>query len=823
MTISQEPLSSRQEPLPFAGGEPDFSYLDLLNPQQRAAVTYMDGPALVIAGAGSGKTRVLTYKIVDLLRHGLNPSRIMALTFTNKAAREMKERIEGMVGSHTASRLWMGTFHSIFLRILRRHPQETGYKSNFTIYDTTDSRSLIKSIIKDLGLDEKVYKPATVASAISNAKNSLISAELYNRDRDNYENDRRANRPMTGRIYQIYTERCRIADAMDFDDILFNMNLLLRDYPAIRRHYQEFFQYLLVDEYQDTNFAQNLIVSQLTGEHQNLCVVGDDAQSIYSFRGANIANILSLEKQYPRLKIFKLEQNYRSTQNIINAAGSLIEKNTRQMKKSVFSENEPGEKVRVVYAYTDLDEAFLVANMITQYRLTNHDSLSDYAVLYRTNAQSRVLEEALRRRNIAYRIYGGLSFYQRKEIKDAICYFRVAINPDDDEALRRIINYPARGIGETTMKKLQARAIADSVSLWKVITDPEAHPTGVNSGTLRKLAGFAEMIGEFMKDNERGASAFELGQLIYNRTGILKELAFDKTPEAVSKRENLEELLSGLKDFVESREESGEGGTTMSDFLSEVSLATDQDEEEDKETPKVTLMTAHAAKGLEFNNVFVVGVEETLFPSQMAMSSQMEVEEERRLLYVAITRAKKNCVLTYAGSRYRNGQTVSSAPSRFLQDMNPRFLKVESSGVIASDNTLRTNPVGNYLSSGAGSATRPDAGRSGREYGAGRNALRTPSGAYISSPTPGKGNAGLKKVSALGSNAPLPQAAGRSELGFHPVSELSEGLRIYHPRFGKGIITGIGKVSGEDGITVDFPQVGEKKMLLRFAKFRIEE
>ncbi len=790
-----------------------YSYLDLLNDQQRAAVTYKDGPALVIAGAGSGKTRVLTYKIVDLLAHGFHPARIMALTFTNKAAREMKERVEALAGKEVASRLWMGTFHSIFLRILRRHPEETGYKANFTIYDATDSRSLIKSIVKDLGLDEKIYKPATIASVISNAKNALVSAEQYVLDKDNYEADRRAKRPMTGRIYQIYQERCRVADAMDFDDILFNMNVLLRDYPAVCRHYQEFFQYVLVDEYQDTNFAQSLIVSQLTGLHKNLCVVGDDAQSIYSFRGANIANILNLEKRYPDLKIFKLEQNYRSTQNIINAAGSLIAKNTRQMQKTVFSENEPGEKVKVIYTYTDLDEAFLIANMISQSRLTEHDQLSDYAVLYRTNAQSRVLEESLRRRNIPYRIYGGLSFYQRKEIKDAICYFRMAINPDDDEALKRIINYPARGIGETTLKKVQGAAIANRTSMWRVICNPGEYALNVNSGTLRKLGMFRELISEFITDNESGSTAYELGQLIYNRTGILSSIAHDTTPEAISRQENLGELLAGLKDFVQSRIESGEGEANMQAFLSEVSLATDQDTQEDADTPKVTLMTAHAAKGLEFNHIFIVGVEEELFPSAMAMDSAMQVEEERRLLYVAITRAKKTCTISYAGSRFRNGQSVATRPSRFLQDMNPKFLSIQSSNVMPNQGA-GINPISNYRASTS----------------SGRNSTGKTSQGWLNQTNPFKGRptamseggAKLHRVGEIPSDSEPIISAPPGEMGLHNPADLAKGMRILHNRFGKGTILDVIKISGEDGILVRFDQVGEKRMILKFAKFLIE-
>ena len=675
---------------------PDYNYLDLLNPQQREAVTYKDGPALVIAGAGSGKTRVLTYKIVDLLRNDFEPYRILALTFTNKAAREMKERITGIVGDKVAAKLWMGTFHSIFLRILRRHAEELGFKSGFTIYDTTDSRSLIKMIIKDLALDEKIYKPAAIASAISNAKNAMINPDQYLLDKDNYDADKRAKRPLTGQIYKIYCDRCKLANAMDFDDILVYMNLLMRDFPDISRHYQEFFKYILVDEYQDTNFAQHLIISQLSGKNNKLCVVGDDAQSIYSFRGADINNILHLERRYPGLKIFKLERNYRSTQNIIDAAGSLIAKNTRQMKKNVYSENDKGEPISVVKTYSDMEEAFLVANMISQSKLTNHDAYDEYAILYRTNAQSRVLEESLRKRNIPYRIYGGLSFYQRKEVKDMIAYFRLSINPNDDEALRRIINYPARGIGETTLKKLHTLASTENKSIWETINTCDLKNAGLNSGTISKLNAFRELIQTFINDNESGSDAYELGQLIYNRTGILTLLAHDSSPESISRQENLQEILSGLKDFVDIREQTGEGEADMRAFLSEVMLATDQDEKDTDDQPKVTLMTVHAAKGLEFKHVYVVGVEEDLFPSSMSQDSLAQIEEERRLLYVAITRAKETCTLTYAGSRFRNGQTVMTSPSRFLSDIDTRYLHIQMSSNLADESTPFINPLQNY-------------------------------------------------------------------------------------------------------------------------------
>ena len=769
---------------------PDYNYLDLLNTQQREAVTYKDGPALVIAGAGSGKTRVLTYKIVDLLRNDFEPYRILALTFTNKAAREMKERITGIVGDKVAAKLWMGTFHSIFLRILRRHAEELGFKSGFTIYDTTDSRSLIKMIIKDLALDEKIYKPAAIASAISNAKNAMINPDQYLLDKDNYDADKRAKRPLTGQIYKIYCDRCKLANAMDFDDILVYMNLLMRDFPDISRHYQEFFKYILVDEYQDTNFAQHLIISQLSGKNNKLCVVGDDAQSIYSFRGADINNILHLERRYPGLKIFKLERNYRSTQNIIDAAGSLIAKNTRQMKKNVYSENDKGEPISVVKTYSDMEEAFLVANMISQSKLTNHDAYDEYAILYRTNAQSRVLEESLRKRNIPYRIYGGLSFYQRKEVKDMIAYFRLSINPNDDEALRRIINYPARGIGETTLKKLHTLASTENKSIWETINTCDLKNAGLNSGTISKLNAFRELIQTFINDNESGSDAYELGQLIYNRTSILTLLAHDSTPESISRQENLQEILSGLKDFVDIREQTGEGEADMRAFLSEVMLATDQDEKDTDDQPKVTLMTVHAAKGLEFKHVYVVGVEEDLFPSSMSQDSLAQIEEERRLLYVAITRAKETCTLTYAGSRFRNGQTVMTSPSRFLSDIDTRYLHIQMSSNLADESTPFINPLQNYKKTGYVSTSVKTSSYNQRPYSdlkKIRNGISTPSGF-------------------------TPQ---------HSAEELSIGTRIRHDRFGEGSIIKVDSLSGEDMITVDFGVVGVKKLLLKFAKFTI--
>lgn len=781
----------------------ELQYLSELNQQQRDAVVYTDGPQLVIAGAGSGKTRVLTYKIVHLLAHGYEPHRIMALTFTNKAAREMKERI-ALVAPKQAQRLWMGTFHSIFLRLLRHHCELIGFHNGFTIYDQGDSRALVKTIIKDLQLDEKVYKPNTVAAIISNAKNALVDAAIYSRDFDRVKADERAGRPAIARIFSIYEERCRLANAMDFDDILFFTNVLLRDNPDILRHYQEFFQYILVDEYQDTNFAQHLIISQLTRASQKLCVVGDDAQSIYSFRGANIANILGLQRQYPGLKIFKLERNYRSTQTIINAAGSLIEKNRRQIPKHVYSENEKGAPIDVIKAYSDLEESFLVANRISRAKLSGHDSYEDFAILYRTNAQSRILEESLRKRSIPYRIYGGVSFYQRKEVRDAIAYFRLAVNPNDDEALRRIINYPARGIGETTMKKLSAFAMDNHKSLWETLVDINNSNPGYNKGTLTKLTSFCEMIKTFVDDNANGHNAFELAQLIYNRTGMLASLMHDKTPESISRQENLSELLVGLKEFTEQRLEAGETATSMTDFLAEVSLATDQDGNDEQEGEKVTLMTVHAAKGLEFGNVYIVGVEEDLFPSAMAVDSPEEIEEERRLLYVAITRAKRFCTISYASSRYRNGQTQITSPSRFLRDIDRQYLRTTDSSSIDAG---FSNPTNNYRNRTTGYTAR------------------TPYNRY----TTAKVSPGPEENDSLRSNSrrrdntlhmSQQSSSGAFRAGFTP-NELSVGNRIEHKRFGFGSITEIADMSGDAAIIVNFDNVGEKKLLLRFAMIKV--
>lgn len=774
-------------------------YLSQLNTAQRQAVEYLDGPALVIAGAGSGKTRVLTYKIVHLIESGYNPGRILALTFTNKAANEMRERIETLVGQETASRLWMGTFHSVFARILRYNAAAIGYKSNFTIYDAADSRSLIKSIIKEEGLDEKIYKPTTIANAISMAKNALVSPERYAADKDIAEADKNAKRPLTAHIYQLYCDRCRVAGAMDFDDLLVNTNILLRDNPDIARYYQELFQYILVDEYQDTNFAQNLIVTTLSTEKGNLCVVGDDAQSIYSFRGANIRNIINLDKHFPRLKIFKLEQNYRSTQAILNAANALIEKNKTQIPKRVYATRDGGRLVELCQASSAYEESYIVANAISRLKLTAHDPYSEFAVLYRTNAQSRVLEEFLRKRNISYRIYGGLSFYQRKEVKDAVSYFRLAVNPDDDEALRRIINVPARGIGATTLGKLTRSAIDRKMSIWQVLNDLDSSNPGFNRGTLIKLDNFRRLIQEFVDLNNRRTDADTLARRIIADTRLLSSLMTENTPESISKQENLEELLNGTRDFVnEGIQESEDADTSMATFLTRVSLATDQDSDDDNDSDdRVTLMTVHAAKGLEFTNVFIVGVEEDLFPSAMSNSSIDEIEEERRLLYVAITRAKRYCMMTYARERMRNGQTAACSPSRFLNDIGPENLKLINGTPL---------PQQSY--------------RSGSAYG--QSGVSMPSSRPLASVSISRQPSRRPEVrTASGSNIGASNADPRFTT--HTVDQLRTGMAISHSTHGRGIITRIDTEATEPRIEVNFNGPGQKVLLLKFARFEILE
>ena len=774
-------------------------YLGKLNTQQRAAVEYCDGPQLVIAGAGSGKTRVLTYKIVHLLAHGYEPWRILALTFTNKAAREMRERIETLVGPEVSSRLWMGTFHSIFARILRQNAERIGFKSSFTIYDAADSKALVKLIIKDMELDDKVYKPSTVHNSISWAKNALISPEDYALNRDLQRADANARRPRMCEIYRCYRDRCRVAGAMDFDDLLFYTNVLFRDHPDVCRHYQEYFRYVLVDEYQDTSFAQHLIVRQLTGGSGSLCVVGDDAQSIYSFRGVNIRNILEMENAYPGLQTFKLERNYRSTQNIIDAAGSLISKNVDQIPKNVYSENDRGTLIDVVKCYSDYEEAAQVAARVSQIKRGTGDSFDETAILYRTNAQSRVLEESLRKRNVPYRIYGGLSFYQRKEVKDAIAYFRLSLNPDDDEALRRIINFPARGIGDTTLGKLTRAAMDEGVSLWAVISDADNHECGLNAGTKRKLSDFSELIKGFIDLNAQGRDAYDVARNIIERTGLYSMLVHDSTPESISKQENLQELLKGVKEYVDSMVEQGREDVSLGSFMTEVSLATDQDVNAGGEEECVTLMTVHATKGLEFDNVFIVGVEEELFPSAMAAQSPAEIEEERRLLYVAITRARKYCMISYATQRFRNGQTVFPRPSRFIGDIDPRYLHVSGGrDFIPSSSMMQQRRVtASYNASMAGSA---------RPLGELRRTL-SDLGPRTSSPR--------REASA--------SAAGAGDFTLHSPGEVSAGTRIRHSKFGVGLVKVVDTSGVDARMTVKFEgdDADTRTLLFKYAKFMI--
>ena len=797
-------------------------YLEKLNEQQRAAVEYCDGPQLVIAGAGSGKTRVLTYKIVHLLRQGYEPWRIMALTFTNKAAREMRERIEPLTGPEVAAQLWMGTFHSIFSRLLRRNAERIGFKPDFTIYDQSDSRSLIKLIVKDKGLDDKVYKPASLQTQISNAKNALITPEDYERNQALIDADRDAQRPETASIYRAYWNRCRIAGAMDFDDLLLYTNILLRDHPDVLEQYQEFFRYILVDEYQDTNFSQHLIVHQLSKKYNRLCVVGDDAQSIYSFRGANIDNILRLQRFYPDIKTFKLERNYRSTQTITDAANSLIEKNNRQITKHLFSKNAVGERIPVIQCYSDYEEAYVVANQIAALKARQGDSYEDYAVLYRTNAQSRVLEEALSnggrrdkhgnmRNAIPYRIYGGLSFYQRKEVKDAICYLRLIINPDDDEALRRVINYPTRGIGDTTVGKITHCATEGGVSLWQVMTAPDRYSLNVNRGTLTKLEGFVTLMNGLIELNSNGADALEVTREMVKRTRIKSVLLGDSTPENISRIENLDELVNAVNDFQQIKEESGDEHYQISDFLAETSLLTDQDMD-DPDGEKVTLMTVHAAKGLEFRNVIIVGVEEDLFPSAMSAGSLYQIEEERRLLYVAITRAKVNCVITYATSRYHNGQTKSCIISRFLRDIAPEYLLMGSTNSAPVPTRKRARWDDDW-----DDEPIPEKPRRTTETKP-RPTRPAPTSPMRS--TPSRPATPARPAMPARHDTPSPSSAASGDFIIHTVDELKVGSVILHQRFGRGTVTNI-DTSSDAKIDVAFNDGQSRKLLLKFAKFQI--
>ena len=781
-------------------------YIEELNEGQRNAVLYNDGPSLVIAGAGSGKTRVLTYKIAYLLENGYQPWNILALTFTNKAAREMKERIARQMGPERARHLWMGTFHSMFLRILHVEAGHIGFTSQFTIYDTADSKSLIRSIIKEMGLDEKVYKPGMVQARISNAKNHLVSPAGYANNKEAYEGDRAAKVPALRDIYQRYWERCRQADAMDFDDLLFYTFLLFRDHPEVLARYQEQFRYILVDEYQDTNFAQHSIVLQLAKNHQHVCVVGDDAQSIYSFRGADIDNILYFTKVYPDTKVFKLEQNYRSTQTIVRAANSLIEKNQWQIRKEVFSEKEKGEAIGVYQAYSDVEEGDIVVNKIAELRREKRYAYSDFAILYRTNAQSRIFEEAMRKRSMPYRIYGGLSFYQRKEIKDVIAYFRLIVNPNDEEAFKRIINYPARGIGDTTVGKIIAAATGHNVSLWTVLCEPLAYGLNFNKGTVGKLQAFRELISAFITDAAE-KNAYEIGADIIRQSGIINDVCQDNSPENLSRKENIEELVNGMSDFCAQRQEEGNPNVLLGDFLSEVSLLTDQDSDKDGDDEKITLMTVHSAKGLEFKNVFVVGMEENLFPSGMVGDSPRALEEERRLFYVAITRAEEHCFLSYAKTRFRYGKMEFGSPSRFLKDIDIRFLRLpQDAGMFRR---VEEEAAAFRRENARGFA--PD--REDAPYGGKERVSVRPKQQIIAPTVPRN----LKRVAPSANTASTSLSDGGS------ANRIQQGQLIEHERFGLGEVIKVEGTGDNAKATIHFKNAGDKQLLLRFARFKVIE
>lgn len=755
--------------------------LNELNESQRQAVVYNEGPSLVIAGAGSGKTRVLTYKIAYLLQQGMKPWNILALTFTNKAAREMRERIGKLVGEESARYIAMGTFHSIFARILRCEAEHIGYTPSFTIYDENDSRSLLKSIIKEMNLDDKkVYKASTVHSRISMAKNHLLLAEDYAKDQYAIKRDIDARMPAISNIYLEYARRCKQANAMDFDDLLTLTFLLFRKNEEIRQKYADKFQFVLVDEYQDTNAVQQRIVYLLTRDHQRVCVVGDDAQSIYAFRGANIDNILDFQQMYQGTRLFKLEQNYRSTQRIVQAANSLIKHNERQIHKDVYSKNAEGEKLQIRSAYSDKEEASIVCNEIRAIQKRESSEFSDFAILYRTNAQSRSFEEAMRRENIPYRIYGGMSFYQRKEIKDIIAYFRLVVNPNDEEAFKRIINYPVRGIGNSTVAKIIATAQENGISLWQVALQPVAYDLKLSHGTLNKINGFCAMIQTFAERLET-EDAYILGRAIIQESGISQDLYSEKTPEAISRQENLEEFLSGMQDFVESRrEEDRENEISLSDFLQEVALLTDLDSDDDKEQSRVSLMTIHSAKGLEFPTVFIVGLEENIFPSPLSTNSQRELEEERRLLYVAITRAEKHCFLTYAKNRYRYGHMEFNPESRFLRDLDLSLVDINGAGYRSATAYRSSSPARQHNIQTVSPKLRP------------MRSVTQPS--IVDVP----------KVSS----------------GAQP-SSVSEGNIIEHDRFGIGTVVKVEGTGENAKATVEFQNSGTKQLLLKFARFRI--
>lgn len=848
-----------------------------LNEAQRAAVEYIDGPSLVIAGAGSGKTRVLTYKIAYLLSQGMKPWSIMALTFTNKAAREMKERIGKLVGNDLAQHLYMGTFHSIFSRILRAEAEHIGFNNNFTIYDESDSRSLIKAIVKEMGLDDKKYKPAAVHAKISMAKNNLMSAAAYESDAAIFEQNKRAQIPEVGKIFVAYVQRCKQANAMDFDDLLTLTYQLFREHEDIRHKYAARFDYVLVDEYQDTNHVQMSIVMQLCQEKQRVCAVGDDSQSIYSFRGANIDNILNYQRQFQGTRLFKLEQNYRSTQTIVEAANSLIKHNRNQIPKDVFSENAKGEKIQYKPAYSDKEEAAIVAKDVKRIRREDGCQYSDFAILYRTNAQSRSFEEEFRKQGIPYRIYGGLSFYQRKEIKDIIAYFRLVANPDDEEAIKRIINYPARGIGATTVLKIADCAHQNQVSFWEVIGAPEQYGLAVNKGTMNKLETFRLLISSFI-ERAQTTDVYELGDAIIKESGISQDIMSGKDADDLARQENLEEFLSGMSAFVEERREEGRFDELfLQDYLQDVALLTDADSDGDKDEPRVSLMTVHAAKGLEFPTVFVVGLEENIFPSPLSAASLRELEEERRLLYVAITRAEKHCILTNAKNRWRYGKMEFDNPSRFIDEIDGKLIDSQDEAGGSLFGSMSESRLGSRSGSMFGSradsmSDQPEWARAQRprrpwedaeqpRYSSRYQNSKPVASQFVADPKPSlfddepetshtsgrssvSGRSSLsegnfKSVRALnaakrymethsshpasrgtGSSAASVSSSTASSAGSSSCG-LQEGMKIEHQRFGRGTVLKIEGTGENTKATVEFIHSGTKQLLLKYAKFTV--
>jgi DNA helicase-2/ATP-dependent DNA helicase PcrA len=760
-----------------------MDYLEGLNASQRIAVEKINGPIMVIAGAGSGKTRVLTYRIAHMIKQGIDPFNILALTFTNKAAKEMTERISSIVGTSEAKNITMGTFHSVFSRILRFNADRIGYPTNFTIYDTADSKALLKSIIKELNLDDKTYKPSMVLGRISNAKNNLLSPIDYAANPEIIQEDKLSKRPELARIYSTYANRCFKAGAMDFDDLLYQTNILLRDFPDVLQFYQQKFQYILVDEYQDTNFAQYLIVKKLAAVYENICVVGDDAQSIYSFRGANIQNILNFKNDYPDFEVYKLEQNYRSTKAIVEAANSVIANNKDQIKKNVWTDNDLGKPITIIKTLTDNEEGKVIANKIYDLKISEGLSYKDFAILYRTNRQSRSFEEALRKMNLPYKIYGGLSFYQRKEIKDLLAYFRLAANPRDEEALKRVINYPKRGIGKTSIENIIIASNQYGVSIWEIINDFNKYPVALNVPTKTRISEFATMIESFHVQMEK-QNAYDQAYYIAKSSGVLKDLYSekDKGPEEVERYQNIEELLNGIKAF--SAQQTEDDQNTLSEFMIDVALLTDADNEKDEDKNKITMMTIHSSKGLEFPHVFLVGLEENLFPSQMALNTRSELEEERRLFYVAITRAERTCTISYAVSRFVFGSLTSSEPSRFISEINKEYISFE--------NPYNNRPGGRSLSGFSG-------GNSSREFQGGLHKKLS------SSPN-------LRSISEIKSMQPK---TGTSE------TVLKVGYNVVHERFGKGKVIKIEGEGSEKKAVIFFPKEGSKTILLKFAKLEV--